>query len=76
MTHQDRAREAEWLAAIGKLEDERGEIILGGAQGGVIAKARRTREGAVASRKSAAQRARGRVRFIAQAVEPPFDVAA
>ena len=76
MTHQTPEEEAKWNAAMIKLEEERGDIVPGGAQGGVIAKARRTREGESAPRKSAAQRARRRVRFIAQAVEPPFDVAA
>ncbi len=64
-------QDAEWLAAMVKLEEERGSIVPGGAQGGVIARTRRakTEAAAAAARPSAAARARARVRSTYQAVE-------
>jgi hypothetical protein len=68
---QNREQEAEWLAAIVKLEDEIGSLIPGGAQGGVIARARRIQaeRAAPVARQSMAARARARVRSTYQAVE-------
>jgi len=64
-------QDAEWLATMIKLEDELGPIVPGGAQGGVVARARRANAdaSAPAARPSAATRARARVRSTYQAVE-------
>ncbi|MCK6588453.1 MAG: hypothetical protein L6Q76_12805 [Polyangiaceae bacterium] len=63
--------DAAWLAAMIKLEEELGPIIPGGAQGGVIARARRVQPDGAApvARPSMAVRARARVRSTYQAVE-------
>ena len=64
-------QEAEWIATMVELEDERGAIVPGGAQGGVAARARRAKADAAGpvARPSAAVRARARVRSTFQAVE-------
>ena len=69
--------EAEWIAAMVELEDERGSIVVGGAQGGVVARARRARTAAEAPvARPAAARARARVRRSFQAAEQDGDRAA
>jgi hypothetical protein len=72
MNHnREQEHEIEWLAAMGDLEDERGSIVPGGAQGGVVARARRAKAEAAApvAHPSAAARARARVRSTFQALE-------
>jgi hypothetical protein len=68
-------QEAQWIAAMVDLEDERGAIVPGGAQGGVVARARRARAAASAAvvRPSAVARARARVRRSFQAAEKSSD---
>jgi hypothetical protein len=68
---KDREQEAEWVAAMVELEEERGSIVPGDAQGGVVARARRARAAATAAspRPLAAARSRARVRRSFQALD-------
>lgn len=68
---ESREQEAEWIAAMVELEEQRGSIVVGGAQGGVVARARRAKAaaGAPVARPPAAARARARVRRSFQAIE-------
>ena len=42
----DRDADREWLDRMVRLEEERGGIVPGGAQGGTVARARKAREAA------------------------------
>jgi hypothetical protein len=42
----DRDADREWLDRMVQLEEERGGIVPGGAQGGAVARARKAREAA------------------------------
>jgi hypothetical protein len=56
--------ESEWLKAMAELEEQRGSIVPGGAQGGLAARARREAEAACSPgrKNSASARSRARVR--------------
>jgi hypothetical protein len=72
-------QDAQWIAAMADLEDERGSIVVGGAQGGVVARFRRAEAAAgapIVARPPAAARARARVRRSFQAAEQNEDRAA
>jgi len=85
--NQNQEQEVAWIAAMVALEDERGSLLPHGAQGGAVARARRTQtttsaqpapgaRGASVARPSAARRARDRVRGAFQATEMGDDQAA
>ena len=70
-------QDAQWIAAMAKLEEERGSIVVGGAQGGVVARYRREQAaGGAHVARPAAARARARVRSSFQAFEQAEDRAA
>lgn len=59
----------DWIAAKVAIEDQLGPVVPGGAQGGVVARERRAREGERRSQVPAALRARERVRRTFQPVD-------
>ena len=69
MNEEDRQKDFQRLQEIIALEEERGSIVPGGAVGGTASQARRATKRRAA--RSATQRARGRVRFLAHAVPAP-----
>ncbi len=71
MNDQERAQDFEWLLKMLALEEQRGEIVPGGAIGGNVARARRAAERKTS--RSAAMLARSQVRFLARAVPAPND---
>jgi|HubBroStandDraft_2_1064218.scaffolds.fasta_scaffold5124674_1 hypothetical protein len=62
MNQEEREVEHQWALRMVALEEELGPIVPGGAVGGLGPKTRKAR--------SAANRARGSVRFLARAVPP------
>lgn len=64
MTNTPDKHSAAWIIEKVALEDELGPIVPGGAQGGVIARARRAALGN--QKRTAVQRARERVRYAFQ----------
>lgn len=74
MNTTDLLTDHEWLLQQIELEAERGEIVPGGAVGGVVA--RRTKHGKRGAASSAALRARHAVRFLALAISTQDEQAA
>jgi hypothetical protein len=64
MTEQERKEDFEWLLKMLALEEQKGEIVPGGAVGGMSRQVRAAARAEV----SVAMRARSRVRYLARAV--------
>lgn len=69
MTTPTDAQHFTWIAEKISQEEAHGPVVPGGAQGGAIARARRTAENARRSQVPAALRARARVRRAFQPLE-------